>query len=273
MFDQIGAPRALAAVIDQARSRRIATTRWQTIDDLANAVRIACGDPPLTKTTEVIRAQNMQAPANLTTQRPAVTPPPMGVAQGTAPPPSSYTPPPSTSPPAGGVATAGASPTAPGVKTQWTGQLVVPDAAPDRPAAGKSKAPLAIGVAIVVAGGAIAAALVLKGGGGGGGGQGSGSAVALVGSGSGGSAGGAAPIDAGPAPEALPAHVEVSLETDPPGADIYDFDTKALVGEDARQGRGQAVARREGLRPQAQGLQRAAHRVRPPTSRTSRCRR
>ena len=44
VFDQIGAPRALAGVIDR-RSTRIATQRWQTIDELANAVRDVCGDP------------------------------------------------------------------------------------------------------------------------------------------------------------------------------------------------------------------------------------
>ena len=40
VFDQIGAPRALADVIDRALDKD-RNARWQTIDELANAVRAA----------------------------------------------------------------------------------------------------------------------------------------------------------------------------------------------------------------------------------------
>nr|HEX4313514.1 serine/threonine-protein kinase [Kofleriaceae bacterium] len=236
VFDRIGAPRALAQVIDKALEKN-RDHRWSSIDELANAVRIACGEPPLSKTTEVRRAENMAAPANVTTQRPAVTPPPTGIASGTAPPPpGTYPPPPGSTPPGsmppGSVPPGMAATPATALKTQWTGQLVVPDGPADaRPATGKSKAPMLIGVAIVVAGGAIAAALVLKGGGGSTGTtNGSGSNAVALGSGSGSSMPTTAPVDAAPQPPALPAEVVVTLDSTPKGAEVYDFDKKALVG-------------------------------------------
>ncbi len=231
----MGAPREIGQVIDKALEK-LRDNRYATIDDLANAVRAACGEAPLTRgTTEVIRAANMAAPANLTTQRPAVTPPPSTSppALGTAPP-AVGTAPPSTSPP--GMAAVGPTPTpAPGVKTQWTGQLVVPNDTTPAHAPHRSKAPVFIGAGIVVVGAAIAVALVMKGGGGGGSGNngpgssGSGTNVATPGSGS--AATVAAVIDAGAAPEApLPAEVIVTIESTPKGAQVFDFDNKALIG-------------------------------------------
>ncbi len=46
VFDMIGAPRELAGVIAQALVKD-RTQRYQTIDDLANAVRLVCGEAPL----------------------------------------------------------------------------------------------------------------------------------------------------------------------------------------------------------------------------------
>jgi tRNA A-37 threonylcarbamoyl transferase component Bud32 len=221
VFDRIGAPRALAQVIDKALEKQ-REQRYQSIDDMANAVRVACGDPPVSRTTEVTRAASVAAPANLTTQRAAVTPPPGGVAAGTAPPAGS-TPP---------VNAAAAGTAVSAVKTQWTGQLVVPTEGA-APGPSRSKTPLLIGAGIVVAGAAIAAALVLKGGNGGGGGTGSGSNPAVVtpGSGSGSAVVAAARDAAVPAPPALPAEVLLTIEANVKGAEIYDFDHKASVGK------------------------------------------
>src|SRR5262249_44950546 len=44
VFDHIGAPRGLADVIDRALEKD-RDNRWQTIDELASAVREVCGDP------------------------------------------------------------------------------------------------------------------------------------------------------------------------------------------------------------------------------------
>jgi hypothetical protein len=177
----------------------------------------------VTRQTEVVRAASVAAPANVTTQRPAATPPPGNVAIGTTPPPGS-------TPPANAVVAMG---TAAPVKTQWTGQLVVPTEG--APAHGpRSKAPLLIGAGIVVAGAAIAAALVLKGGGGGGGGN-TGSAGSNIVAGPSGSGSGSAQttvVDAGVAAVApLPAEVFVTIDATPKNAEIVDFDhNKATVG-------------------------------------------
>ena len=44
LFDQIGAPRALAGVIAKALEKD-RNARWQSIEELANAIRTVCGDP------------------------------------------------------------------------------------------------------------------------------------------------------------------------------------------------------------------------------------
>jgi serine/threonine-protein kinase len=73
VFDQIGAPRALAGVIDRALEKD-RDQRFQTIDELANAVREVCGDPPAADKSQPMRAANVTAPAEVTRQRPPTGP-------------------------------------------------------------------------------------------------------------------------------------------------------------------------------------------------------
>ena len=113
VFDSIGAPRALAAVIDQALAKD-RNQRFQSVDDLARAVRRASGD----KATGPVTAQaNVAAPGSLTGR----------------------------------------------VKTQWTGNLSIPES--DAPAQRRSKLPLVVGAIIVVGSVAAAAAVVATRGG------------------------------------------------------------------------------------------------------------
>jgi eukaryotic-like serine/threonine-protein kinase len=91
IFDQGGSPRALANVISTAlmKDRK---ERFQTIDELANAVRTAAGDAPLAKSAEIpatrpITGQNMRrhpTPVGLATQPTAA--PDTAAALGTTPP-------------------------------------------------------------------------------------------------------------------------------------------------------------------------------------------
>jgi serine/threonine protein kinase len=117
IFDSIGAPRALAEVIDRALAKD-RNQRFATIDELARAVRRVSGD----KATGPV------------------------VAQASVPAPSS-------------TATMGR------VKTQWTGNLSVPEidasAVPK-----KSKLPLIVGAVLLAGGAAAAAAFVTTRGGG-----------------------------------------------------------------------------------------------------------
>jgi serine/threonine protein kinase len=116
VFDSIGAPRALAQVIDRALAKD-RNQRFATIDELSRAVRAASGD----KLTGPVSAQgNVAAP-------------------------------PST-------ATLGR------VKTQWTGNLSVPEMDAVAPP-GKSRLPLVVGAALLVGGAAaLSAVLVSRGG-------------------------------------------------------------------------------------------------------------
>ncbi|MFT3699864.1 MAG: serine/threonine-protein kinase [Kofleriaceae bacterium] len=134
VFDQIGAPRELAQVIDRALEKD-RNARWQTIDDLANAVREVCGDPIPTGQTRSTAA--MVAAPSQTVQRRAATPVPTGQVST-----------PQTVPPEGTGR----------VRTQWTGTLSVPEGPTDT-AKPKSKLPLIIGGVIVA--GAIAAGAVI----------------------------------------------------------------------------------------------------------------
>ena len=134
VFDSIGAPRAVAAVIDQALAKD-RNQRYGSIDDLARAVRRASGD----KATGPVAAQaSVPAPAS--------------------------------------TATIGR------VKTQWTGNLSVPEldaGAPPR----RSKLPLILGAVLLVGGAAGGAAYVTTRGGGtppAGNGTASGSQVAVA---------------------------------------------------------------------------------------------
>ncbi|MEJ7604491.1 MAG: serine/threonine-protein kinase [Kofleriaceae bacterium] len=126
-FDMIGAPRELAGVISRALEKDRGV-RWQSIDELANAVRAVCGDAlvvagaPRNNLTANVPAQRQTGPAE--TVKP-VTP----VTQQR-------------------------------VRTQWTGNLQVPDA-DDAPRA-RSKWPLLIAVGVVAAGAAIAVVLATR---------------------------------------------------------------------------------------------------------------
>ncbi|MBX3157955.1 MAG: protein kinase [Deltaproteobacteria bacterium] len=203
VFDRIGAPRELAQVIDKALQKD-REQRWQSITELANAIRQVCGDPIPTGMTGVVPVQrpaSVPAPAT-TTERPPSRPPD---------PASQYR-----------------------QRTQWTGNLSVP--AVDEVPAKKSKLPLIVG-AILVAGAAAGAAafLATRGGDKGDAGPGTASAaIATPGSGTagpGGSGGSQQQAtvtpDAG-APEVPGADkVEIRIESTPPGARVKDVLTGA----------------------------------------------
>ncbi len=135
VFDQIGAPRALAQVIDRALDKD-RNQRYQTIDELANAVREACGDPAITERTTTPRPASVPSPAQTTTRRaatPTPSPTPVGNEASTR------------------------------IRTQWTGNLSVPEEAVDRGPKPRSKLPLILGAGAIVIGGAIAAVMMLGG--------------------------------------------------------------------------------------------------------------
>jgi len=139
VFDQIGAPRELAAVIDRALDKD-RNARYQTIDELANAVREACGDPLPTGPATQPRPASVPSPATTVTRR-AQTP----TSQQAAP--------------AASISGERSS----RVRTQWTGNISVPEEAVAPAPQPRSKLPLIAG-GVIVAGGAIAAVLVLGGG-------------------------------------------------------------------------------------------------------------
>jgi eukaryotic-like serine/threonine-protein kinase len=133
-FDRIGAPRALANVITKALEKD-RNARWQSIEELANAVRTVCGDPLPSATSAMAaqRAPSVPAPAN-TTQKAIAVPNPTPV---------------------------------PGarVRTQWTGNLNVPEVEDsDGARKPKSKLPLVIGGGVVIIAGAIVAFMAARGG-------------------------------------------------------------------------------------------------------------
>ncbi len=71
VFDRIGAPRELAAVIDKALAKD-KHQRWSTIEELANAVRQVCGDPLRAGSTTSMprgRTPSVVAPATTTQAR------------------------------------------------------------------------------------------------------------------------------------------------------------------------------------------------------------
>ncbi|NVB78834.1 MAG: serine/threonine protein kinase, partial [Kofleriaceae bacterium] len=141
-FDHIGAPRALSDVIDRALAKD-RNARYQSIDELANAVRIVSGDPIPADKSGPVRAPSVPTSGPTTRVRtPTATPPP-GVVE----------------------ATRGKPDHTGRVKTQWTGNISVPEEVVPEPSAQKpkSKLPLIIG-AVVLAGGAAVAAVVAMGG-------------------------------------------------------------------------------------------------------------
>jgi hypothetical protein len=162
VFAEIGAPPALADVIGKALAKD-RNQRYQTVDDLANAVRALDGEAP----RPVVQPQ---VPIAITRQR-----------------------------------------------TQWTGNLAVPtedDVPASKP---RSMAPwIALGAA-VLAGGGVAAFLATRG-------EPAASAV---------------PVDAAPAVDVaavapsgpVPARVTLAFDSDPAGAEIYDSNSKEVVGQ------------------------------------------
>ena len=187
VLDRIGAPRELSAIIDKALAKD-REQRWQTIEDLANAVRIACGEEPVTRGTKeraAVRPASVQAPAQTTTARPTPAP---------------------------------GSPTG-RPRTLWTGNLNVPEMEPEG-AKPRSKLPFVLGAVVVLGGGIAAAVYATRGGGGPGEGsqQASGTIAAVTPD---------APIAAQPPPPppppALPSEVKIHLDAKPIVAEVKDI--------------------------------------------------
>ncbi|HEX7700594.1 MAG TPA: serine/threonine-protein kinase [Kofleriaceae bacterium] len=192
VFDQIGAPRQLAAVIDRALDKD-RNARWQTIDDLANAVRVVCGDPIPTGNAKD-RAANVASPSQ-TTQRRAQTPTgPVSAVQTVTPEGTGR------------------------IKTKWTGNLSVPEALAEE-AKSRSKLPLIIG-AVVVLGAGVAIAMVVLG-------KKTTPVEPPIVAGSAGSAIAPPPPQPQPPPETpkLPVMVKLTLDTNPHGATVIDLTT------------------------------------------------
>jgi eukaryotic-like serine/threonine-protein kinase len=220
-FDRIGAPRELADVIAQALAKDRAH-RFQSIDDLGNAVRVVSGEAPI--------APGKTGPVSA--QRPRVdTAQPLSVGSSPSPTPVPDAP--------LVVSTTGR------VRTQWTGTLSVPQADEPPPVRQRSKLPLAVG-AVVLAAGAAAALVIAKRGGDGaatGSGAASGSAVVVAGGGTEGTAGArpraADAPDAAVAPVApqeapLPETVTVTLDSQPRGAIVKDLVSGVVFGPTPR---------------------------------------
>jgi serine/threonine-protein kinase len=212
-LDSIGAPRALAEVIDRALAKN-RDERWQTIDELAAAVREVSGDPPTTDPGGSMRA-NVLAPASTTRAKSPTAPVDLVRKR---------------------------PPTDPSrIKTQWTGNLVVPEVAVQVPAEPtRSKLPLVAGmVAVVAVGGAIAAFVLTRHGS-----SAPENASNVAGSASAGSAAVVAPAPPPPPPPApapepprpppepkLPDMVTLSLDSTPHGAKVIDLSTGKVIGK------------------------------------------
>jgi serine/threonine-protein kinase len=195
VFDQIGAPRALGDVIARALEKD-RNARWQTIDELANAVREVCGDPiPADRSSPIKLPSSVPAPAVTTTSMPRAQT--NNEARS---------------------------------KTAWTGNLRVPEIAVEGDRApAKSKMPLIAG-AVLVAGGAIAAAVVMSSHGGSSPAAPPAAAVtAPVGS----AAAPAPPPEPNtvtPPQPVLPAMAELALDSTPQGAAVIDLSTNRAIG-------------------------------------------
>jgi serine/threonine-protein kinase len=193
VFDQIGAPRALAGVIDRALEKD-RDKRWQTIDELANAVREVCGDPEPADRSD--RIESVPAPASVTRSRP----------------------------PTSQVLPGGAR-----QRTEWTGDVKVPEVPVDEaPPQAPPKTPFlvagAIGLVVVVA----AVALTLRGGKSAtqpAAGSAAGSAPAESTA-----AAGSAAASTPAAAAALPSQVHIHLGSVPPGAEVVDAASGAKLG-------------------------------------------
>ncbi len=222
VLDQIGAPRAISDIIDKTLTKD-PDTRWQTIDELANAIREACGDAPMSDKSIAMKAANVAHSGETTRKRTptATATPVLGVRAKNISGPQR----PETDPAA---STSGRR-----RNTAWTGNLSVPEVAdePDNKP-GKSKLPLILGAVVLL--GAGIAAVVAMGGKSEPAGQGaiaagsdSGSA-ALVAAGS-----GSATVETPPPPpvDTLPATVSIKVDSTPSGALIVDAsDDKITYG-------------------------------------------
>jgi len=214
-LDMIGAPRALADVIDKALAKD-RNERWQTIDELAAAIREVSGDPPLADRSQPMRAASVPAPANPTRAKS----PTAGVEPQRQRPPT-------------GTTERVREPTG-RQKTQWTGNLHVPEVVTQEGpvAQPRSKLPLIVGAIVLAAGGAAAAFFMTRG---------HDTPVDTAGSAAPGSAivGSAAvqppvppPQPPPPPPEApLPDMVAISLTSTPPGATITELATNKVIGK------------------------------------------
>jgi serine/threonine-protein kinase len=187
LFDSIGAPRAIAGVIDQALAKD-RNQRFSSIDELARAVRRASGD----KATGPVVAQ-------------ASVPAPGGTASGR-------------------------------VKTQWTGNLSIPErdaSAPPR----RSKLPMILGAIVLVGGAAgVAGYVATRGGTPGGNGSASGAGPA-GGTGSAGPASGSQDLattrpstPASGEPPLMFKRAHVHLLSTPPDAEVKDLSNGITVG-------------------------------------------
>ncbi|HEU0030256.1 MAG TPA: protein kinase [Kofleriaceae bacterium] len=185
VLDRIGAPRALAQVIERALAKD-KHQRWQSIDELANAVRTVSGDAPV---------------------------PPGGRGTGPVPSvPSVPTPVPASPTPAPGTRQ----------KTKWTGNL--PEAA-EEPAKPRSKLPFVVGGVVVVAIAIVAIVLGTRGdkrtpqtG------VPSGSAIGGV-TPPAPPIDASVKVEPPPPMPALPDYAQVQIVTEPPGAEVKDLTT------------------------------------------------
>ncbi len=238
VLDQIGAPREIADIVDKALTKD-PNTRWQTIDEMSRAIRVACGDAPASETM-ALRAASVQAPSELTRKRtPTGTATPLlGIRAKNITGPGASGSAPSAAEASGTSQTADGPSTSTRRRTAWTGNLTVPEVSDEtgaRPKTGGSKLPLIIGGVVLLAGGIIAA--VVLGGGKGSSGTGPGSAVA-TGSGS------AAVVVAGsgsavvpppdqhtvtPPVEPVPEHVTIVLDSTPHGALVFDAENEKMA--------------------------------------------
>ncbi len=202
VLDRIEAPRALADVIDRALAKD-RNVRYQTIEELANAVRTASGDP-----LPVARSGRAASVPGGTTPAPRSPSSPGAAASGTpvpvAPEPTNRT------------------------RTAWTGNLSIPEEAAPQ-ARGKSKAPLALAALVVVAGAAVAIVMATRGGG---------SSAATPGSASTApiaqvptfADAAIAPPPPPPEPK-LPETVAINLDSLPQGATVVELATGKPVGK------------------------------------------
>jgi serine/threonine-protein kinase len=215
-FDRIGAPRALAGVIDKALEKD-RNVRWQTIEELANAVREVSGDPLPADRSQPMRVAAGAGPT--TRARPPTGP--VGSAEAPA------------------LLTAAARPRTREPtgrqKTQWTGNLHVPEVAeaPQKQAS-RSKLPLVIGAVLVVGGGGAAAFFATRGGGGSsnaaGSAAGSGSATVASG-GSGSQVVVPPPKPQEPPPAPVPESVKITFDSTPHGATVTDLTIGKPIGK------------------------------------------